>query len=89
VSCTPDNTAQPPHPDTTAPITYQGNTLAMFGSTGTLNADGSFLLTRPYGELRGVFATEGGRTVIRDGVLKQGHSTGPTVCTQTFVATKQ
>jgi hypothetical protein len=78
-------------PDWTTTMTHQGNTLTMGGgggtSTGTLNADGSFTLGG-YGGLRGgtirgVFATEGGRTVIRDGTFQ-----GPyTTCT--FTATKQ
>jgi hypothetical protein len=58
-------------PEFTSTITHQGNTLTMVSSgstiTGTLNNDGSFTFTTTNGVLwRGVFATEGGRTVIRD-----------------------
>jgi hypothetical protein len=50
--------------------------------TGTLNADGSFTLSFGNVTLRGVFATEGGRIIIRDGT-----DHGP--CSGTFEATKQ
>jgi hypothetical protein len=68
-------------------ITHQGNTLAMSGgagtATGTLNADGSFSLTDAGGAtMRGVFATEDGRTVMYGDVVHPA-------CTGTFVATKQ
>src|SRR5262249_35900567 len=48
-------------------VTLEGNTLHMsFNSmTGTLNADGSFVATAPYGmTAHGSVTTEGGRTVI-------------------------
>jgi hypothetical protein len=75
--------------DSTVTITHQGNTLtwdAGIGGTftGPLNADGSFSFSGPSGlTLRGVFATEGGRTVIRDGVRHFAQ------CSGTFSATKQ
>jgi hypothetical protein len=68
--------------DTTITITHQGNTLTMYGTTGPLNADGSFSVTSGGITYRGVFATEGGRTVIRDGVVDD-------YCGAHFVATKQ
>ena len=69
-------------PDQTWTITHQGNTLTMNGaSTATLNADGSFVLPAR-NTIRGVFATEGGRTVIRDGTMQAD-------CAGTFTATKQ
>jgi hypothetical protein len=73
--------------DYTTTITQQGNTLTMGAYTGPLNADGSFTLTLSNGAAttRGVFATEGGRTVIRDGVIVD--SAG--ICSAPFVATKQ
>lgn len=71
-----------PGPDATWTVTHQGNALTAGGITGTLNADGSFLLNGPGGTVQGVFATEGGHTVIRDGVFNNS-------CGQHFVATKQ
>jgi len=72
---------------TTATLTHQGNTLTLvsqgFTHTGTLNADGSFTLSGHGETLRGVFATEGGRTVIRDGTFQSSF------CNATFEATKQ
>jgi hypothetical protein len=76
------------YPDTSAAITQQGN-LVTIGSwgTGPVNADGSFVATGGPGSstVRGIFATEGGSTVIRDGDVDQGtpdfHGT--------FTATKQ
>ena len=71
----------------TATITHQGNTLTLvsqgFTYTGTLNADGSFTLSGHGQTMRGVFATEGGRTVIRDGTFQSPY------CSATFEATKQ
>jgi hypothetical protein len=75
-----------PGADNTITITHQGNTLTWVSHNGaittvTLNADGSFSMPG-YGVTKhGVFATEGGRTVIR------GEDTG--ACHSTFVATKQ
>ena len=63
------------YPDTSGAITQQGNTVTI-GSwgTGPLNADGSFVATGgpTNSTVRGVFATEGGTTVIRDGHVDQG-----------------
>jgi serine/threonine protein kinase len=71
----------------TATITHQGNTLTLvsegFTHTGTLNADGSFTLSGHGETLRGVFVTEDGRTVIRDGTFQSSF------CNATFAATKQ
>ena len=59
-------------PDPLATVTHQGNTLTMVFPTGTytgtLNADGSFTVSLRTVTIRGVFATEGGRTVIHDAV---------------------
>jgi eukaryotic-like serine/threonine-protein kinase len=77
-------------PDMSFSVTQQGNTVNVppWGATGPLNADGSFAFnwSGSYSAtLRGVFATEGGRTVIRDGTL---HNISGT-CDTTFVAAKQ
>jgi hypothetical protein len=73
-------------------VTHQGNTLTIIfvqvaGTyIGTLNADGSFQVSggpRGGNTMRGVFASEGGRTVIRDGT----HISGS--CSETFEGTKQ
>jgi hypothetical protein len=76
--------------DFTFTVTHQGNTLTFAGhggtNTGTLNADGSFTLSGGPGTgqtTRGVFATEGGRTVIRDGTSQNAS------CIVTWTATKQ
>ncbi len=85
-------------PDETFPVARQGNTLT-FGPfklgvvyTGTLNADGSFSTSSSWGgsSMGGVFATEGGRTMIRDGT----YDIEPTTenrggCRLTFEARKQ
>ena len=70
-------------PDSLVTVPLQGNTLNIRGATGTLNADGSFVATDSVYTWRGVFATEGGRTVIRDGVEQAG------ACAGTWTATKQ
>jgi len=71
-------------------VTHQGNTLTMdieglATFTGTLNVDGSFQVSGVGGRdtMQGVFAAEGGRTVIRDGTNRGGS------CSETFEATKQ
>jgi len=73
-------------PGWTVTITHQGNTLtfAAGGSTttATLNADGSFSQSSGGNTTRGVFATEGGRTVIRQTSQVPG-------CSTTDMATKQ
>jgi hypothetical protein len=73
--------------DYTSRITRQGNTLTIDGYTGTLNGDGSFSVTNPLGAFkRGVFATDGGRTVIH----ATWESGGPGAhCSGTFEGTKQ
>ena len=78
--------------EVTATVTHQGNTLTVVFApdtyTGTLNADGSFSLSGPrISSMRGVFATEGGRTVIRDGTW-EAHGSARS-CSGTFTATKQ
>jgi eukaryotic-like serine/threonine-protein kinase len=72
--------------DSTFTVTHQGNMVTLWGNTGPLSADGSFsagVPTLSHVSIRGVFATEGGRTVIRDGVLEGGGSSWY------FTATKQ
>jgi hypothetical protein len=75
--------------DESISVTHQGNTVSFSGvgsfagATGPLNADGSFAVTSATATtFRGVFATEGGRTVIRDGVF-EGY------CSGAYLATKQ
>jgi serine/threonine protein kinase len=74
-------------------IAQRGNTITFVNDPGTLNPDGSFSATGIYYATgagyseRGVFATEGGRTVIRDGEMTM-HA-GLAECHGTFVATKQ
>jgi hypothetical protein len=76
----------------TATVTHQGSTLTIsfprVTYTGTLNADGSFTVTGTPGGFvtteRGVFATDGGRTVIHDGTWEINDG-----CSGTFSATKQ
>jgi hypothetical protein len=80
------------HVDRSMTVTHQGNTLTMKFDvgptfTGTLNADGSFQVSgggRGGGTMRGVFATEGGRTVIRDGTQQTLNG-----CSITFEGTKK
>ncbi|ORV88410.1 hypothetical protein AWC11_14890 [Mycobacterium interjectum] len=72
----------------TVTITHQGNSLTLVVQngdkyTGTLNADGSFTVTNGYSTRQGVFATQGGRTVIRDGILTMPCGS------PTFTGTKQ
>jgi hypothetical protein len=69
-------------------ITHQGSSVTLtYGSgaqdTGTLNPDGSFSAAGGVETVRGVFATEGGRTVIRN-----GHSE-TSACGNDWTATKQ
>jgi serine/threonine protein kinase len=74
-------------PDYTVTFTHQGNTLTLVGNgityTGTLNADGSFTLSARGNTIRGVFATEGGRTIVRDGAYQTPG------CSGTWEAAKQ
>jgi len=76
------------NPDTTFTITHQGNALTLVGVagltfTGNLNADGSFSVTNDEVAMRGVFVTQGGHTVIRDGTWHHP------ACGGTYEATKQ
>jgi serine/threonine protein kinase len=77
-------------PPVSIPVTHHGNvvTIGSWG-TGPVNADGSFVISwtaGPYtNTMRGVFATEGGRTVIRDfGIVWDNGQ-----CPQTYTAIKQ
>jgi hypothetical protein len=76
-------------PPFTVTVTHQGNTVTMafpHGTyTGTLNANGSFVLNTGTGSTdKGAFATEGGRSVVRDGEHRDLSS-----CVGRFTATKQ
>jgi hypothetical protein len=71
------------HPDGFFIIAQQGNTVKINSATGPLNADGSFVVTDGTNTWRGVFATEGGRSVIRNGAGTEG------ACHGTWVGTKQ
>jgi hypothetical protein len=71
------------YPDGMASITKHGNTVTINSATGPLNADGSFEATDGTNTFRGVFATESGRNVIRDGDAIEGS------CHGTFEATEQ
>jgi hypothetical protein len=85
------DTCQVTHVDRSLTVTHQGNTLTMNSDvgltfTGTVNADGSFQVSgagRGGGTMGGVFATEGGRTVIRDGTYQSQ------TCSVTWEGTKQ
>lgn len=71
-------------------ITQQGNTVTITNyGTGPLNPDGSFVVNfskGPYNNsVRGVFAEEGGRMIIRD--LQMVWDNGD--CLQTYTAVKQ
>ena len=87
------DTCQVTHVDRSITMTHQGNTLTAnldvgFALTGTVNADGSFEVSggpagRGGGTMRGVFATEGGRTIIRDGTYQTQR------CSVTWEGTKQ
>ena len=70
-------------------IVQRGNTVTVMGDTGPLSADGSFVASDFAYTWQGVFATEGGTTVIRDGTGEYRGATGHTVCAFTFSATKQ
>jgi hypothetical protein len=80
-------TASPP--DSTFTLTHQGNTVSFGGGvTVTLNADGSFEYTDQYGMVtQGVFATEGGHTVIHGKHIYKNPLGGK--CESTWIATKQ
>jgi serine/threonine protein kinase len=65
-------------------VIQKGNSVYILGGTGPLNADGSFVATGYNTTVRGVFATEGGQSVIRDGAWNR-----PGICDATFTATKQ
>ena len=58
--------------DFVTPVKIEGNTLTIRGFKCPLNADGSFMWQGPNGpydtlKISGVIATEGGRSIIRDG----------------------
>jgi hypothetical protein len=78
-------------PDSSMTVTHQGNTLTLkdtsvYGpGTGPLNTDGSFSVLVGHNTYRGVFATEGGHTVIRNGEASNSTSG----CSWTWTATKQ
>ena len=83
-----DHLAEAQAQDGPITVTVHGNTVTFYGHSGPLNADGSFVVEGPNGpydyiKWTGVFATEGGRTVMRDVVMddKFAHST--------WTATKQ
>jgi hypothetical protein len=79
--------------DRTMTVTHDGSALTLHldagvALTGTLNADGSFQASggpagRGGGTMRGVFATEGGHTVIRDVTYQTSK------CLSTLEGTKQ
>jgi serine/threonine protein kinase len=74
--------------DATITITHQGSSLTLVPTsgttfTGTINADGSFVLSADGITMRGVFVTHGGQTVIRDGTWQHP------ACGGTFEGTKQ
>jgi hypothetical protein len=53
-------------------VAVHGNTIAVWGLSGTLNSDGSFVEDGPWGPydhatVKGVLAMEGGHWIIRDG----------------------
>lgn len=80
--------------DLTVPFAFQGDQLTFFGTTTTLNADGSFSFSPAGSEnvtYSGVFVMEGDRAVIRDGLIEAvgGHSGISGTCTQPFEATQQ
>jgi hypothetical protein len=79
-----------PQSDYFVPVTQQGSTVTFRNyGTGPLNADGSFVINWTTGSyantMRGVFATEGGRTIIRDLVMVWDNGD----CPQTYTAVKQ
>jgi hypothetical protein len=70
VSYGQDHLAEAQAQDRPFVVTLQGNTVTFYGHSGPMNADGSFVVEGPNGpydyiSFRGVFATEGGRTVMR------------------------
>jgi hypothetical protein len=90
-------------PDESITVTQQGTTIHMTvgkGISGPLSADRSFVATGTFQTaqghdythtFRGVFATEGGRTIIRNGEwTAEGSAFGPAGgCHYTYTATKQ
>jgi hypothetical protein len=69
VSYGQDHLAEAQAQDRPFTVTLQGNTVTFYGHSGPLNADGSFVVEGPNGpydyiSFRGVFAAEGGRTVM-------------------------
>jgi eukaryotic-like serine/threonine-protein kinase len=69
VSYGQDHLAEAQAQDGPFTVTLQGNTVTFYGHSGPLNADGSFVVEGPNGpydyiSFRGVFAAEGGHTVM-------------------------
>jgi hypothetical protein len=73
--------------DWDAGINQHGDTMTFINAPGTLNADGSFVAKDSNYTWRGVFATEGDRSVIRDGDVTLTVSS--VSCHGTFTATKE
>jgi hypothetical protein len=73
--------------DWDAGINQGGDTMTFINATGPLNADGSFVAKDSYYTWRGVFATEGDHSVIRDGDVTMAVSS--VSCHGTFTATKE
>jgi hypothetical protein len=85
-------------PDEHWTFTHQGGTIQFGKATGPLSPDGSFTATftgdsNGYSytnTYRGVFATETGRSVIRNGDwTSEGPAMGPVGCHFTYTATKE
>jgi hypothetical protein len=75
-------------PDSILGVTVHGNTVSVWGISGTLNPDKSFVEDGPWGPydhltVKGVFAMDGGRWVIRDGTWDDRF------CHGVWTATKQ
>jgi hypothetical protein len=75
-------------PDAPLGVTLQGNTVSVFGLSGTLNSDGSFWEDGPWGPydhatVKGVFTHDSGNWAIRDGTWDDRF------CHGTWTATKQ
>jgi hypothetical protein len=73
--------------DWDAGVAQNGNSMTFINEHGSLNADGSFVASGPNYVWRGVFATDGGQSVIRDGDVTL--TVAGTECHGTFTATKE